>query len=169
MSYQCCCSFVVSVFSGSISPQLFKQFDSVWKPIKLTCSKFTSVDVVRITCFCWYIWFKFKPFFAGLTEPTVGNCSVRSIDFQTVLKSDFFFFFHLGRMSRVATVRFSVSCKYILGQMGYCSHLCNDLVAIYVILSPFEVLAFSSVYDRFSQLQLHMCCFSCRDAFLLYF
>lgn len=52
----------------------------------------------------------------------------------------------------MATVRFSVLCKYIVGQMEYCGHLCNDLVAIYVILSPFEVLAFSSVSDRFSQL-----------------
>lgn len=80
-----------------------------------------------------------------------------------MLKSDFFFF-HLGRMSRVATVRFSELCKYIVCQMEYCGHLCNDLVAIYAI-SSFEVLAFSSVSDRFSHLQLHMCCFSCRDAY----
>ena len=40
-------------------------------------------------------------------------------------------------MSRVATVRCSVLCKYIVGQMGYCSHLWDDLVTHYVLFSPY--------------------------------
>lgn len=39
-------------------------------------------------------------------------------------------------MSRVATVRFSVLRKCIVGQMGYCSTLCNDLVDVYVLFFP---------------------------------
>lgn len=138
MSYQCCCSFVVSVFSGSISPQFFNQFDSVWKPIKLTCSSFTSVDVVRITWFSWYIWCRYKQFYASVTESTLGNCTALSnLVFRTdSVKICDFFFFYLGRMSRAATTRFSVLGKYVVHQMRYCSHLWNDLVAAYALFVP---------------------------------
>lgn len=132
MSYQCCCSFVVSVFSGSISIQLFNQFDSVWKPIKSTCSSFTSLDVFRKISFYWYIWYRYKYFSASVTELTLENCTgLIWFSELTVLNSVIYFWFlsclfflNLGRMSRVATVRFAVLCKYIVGQMGYCSHLC---------------------------------------------
>lgn len=82
----------VPLFSGSISAQLFNQFDSVWKPIKSTCSSFASVDVIRKICFYWYIWYRCKHSYASVILLTLGNCTgLIWFSELTVLNSDLVF------------------------------------------------------------------------------